>query len=47
MGLRDTDWTISLVGCGQNMNDCLCLSRCQVLGTVAVEGWGVSDGACG
>lgn len=41
MGLRDTDWLHSLVGCGQNMNDCYCLSRCRVLGTVTEEGWGV------
>lgn len=38
---------VPLVGCGQNMNDCSCISRCQVFGTVTKEGWGVWDCACG
>lgn len=47
MELRGTDWLCTLIGCGQNVNDCSCLSRCQVLGTVSEEGWGVWDCVCG
>lgn len=32
MELGGTDWLCTLIGCGQNVNDCSCLSRCQVFG---------------